>query len=726
MKKSWFFVIPVLLFVMSVLLLSFRTEIFAEPNLKTSAYFSGEGTEQSPYIIANAENLVRLSKDVNEGINYKNEHFVLDKDIDFLGQTIAPIGSESNPFCGVFDGAGYSISNIVIDATNTEKLGLFGVCKGATIKNLGLTSVKISSLAGAGEETGLALGGICAVATNTQISQCYLKNQENVLFDVETSKRAYIGGLVGKLSGGDLLDCFCDAQISVKNSGGLPIDIYVGGLVGFADNSHIANAYYSGNIVCENLAAENNDANMFAGGILGFVQGTYASMKNCFSLGDVSAKNGRGTDKLFLGALVGGVSANSSLTPSAGNLNFCHYLQDETTNNGLVVIASNPNYSMAGLVLKAQNDIVFFQKTTQFDDPNSYDTLNPFDFDEVWLIERDFPELQLFAYYNIEVEQAEHLTITVLGGEKIEENTYRFKAGKTVSINAKIDEAVQQYYHVQTWRRNQTDIDSTAGLETYEFDCSYLSQGKYSVVIKENTFTLRIVIPSEFQNIASIRFESSPVGSFITQKQLPYGREISVEAVLQTNDNAQNYAFAGWFAGEDASTKIDWDSSFLRFKIGDSLVPHDTELKIVLTPKFTRDICRLNVEFDSSMGKIKLFESDEFSGNQISNKPIKKGQFLNLEAECLEGYEFLGWFRDKNDFDPITKDTKLSNYEIKDDTQNIFAKFQKIGNEEEVKNGLGGWTIFGIVAGCLAAVGLTVLIVVLVKKKGSYKSSWNF
>ena len=49
-----------------------------------------------------------------------------------------------------------------------------------------------------------------------------------------------------------------------------------------------------------------------------------------------------------------------------------------------------------------------------------------------------------------------------------------------------------------------------------------------------------------------------------------------------------------------------------------------------------------------------------------------------------------------------------------------------IGVEEEAKKGLSGWAIFGIVAGCLAVVGITVLVVVLVKKKGSYKSNWNF
>ena len=712
---------------MSVLLLSFRTEIFAEPNLKTSAYFSGAGTEESPYIISSADHLIHLAADVCAGVDYDSEYFILDGDIDFESQTLIPIGNAENPFRGTFDGSGYTISNIVIDGTNTQTLGLFGACEGAAIKNLGLSDIGISSLDVSSDETSFALGGICAVVTNSEISQCFVKNSDEKLFEVQTSKRAYVGGIAGMLAGSSRIsNCFCNANIVVQNSGVSPVDIHVGGLVGFSNNSHILNSYSAGNVVCGNLVAENDEARIFAGGILGFVQGAYSSMKNCFCLGDVSTEINRTTDKIFLGAVVGGISGNSSQTPNAGNLNFCHYLQNETTNNGLLAVASNATYSLTDLVFKAQNNIIFFQRTTQFEDSNSYDVTDGFDFDEVWLIEKDYPELQLFAYYDIEIEGADHLTITVLGGEQISDNTFKFKAGQMVSINAAIDDDVKKFYHIQTWRRNQTDIDSTAGLELYEFPCSYLTQGKYSVVIKENTFTLKIVIPTEFSSISSIRFESSLVGSSTFQTQLLYGREVSVEAVLGTSENAQNYAFAGWFSGLDAENRINWDSSVLNFKIGDSFVPFDDDLTIVLTPKYTRDICRLNVEFDSSMGKIRLYDTDEFSDGQISNKPIKKGQFLNLEAECLEGYEFLGWFRDKSDLDPITKSAKLSGYEIKDDTQNLYAKFQQIGNEEEAKKGLDGWAIFGIVAGCLAAVGITVLIIVLVKKKGSYKSSWNF
>ena len=713
---------PILLFAMSVAILSFHRPAWAEP----AAYFSGSGTQESPYLISSNVHLIQLSSDVRAGITYENVWFEMTQDIDFEEQLLSPIGDEEHPFKGVFDGAGYSISDVVIDSTSSLTLGLFGTADGAEIKNLGIKNIQISSVDVATEQTQILVGGICGSAINTTISQCFVKNDNDKKFVVSATKRANVGGICGMLASGSTAnDCFSNVNIEMRSNTASPVDCFVGGVVGNVFNSHILNSYSAGDVTCDNLIAQNQEVNIFAGGVCGFVQGSYSSIKNCFVLGNVSSQTNRATDCIFLGTVIGGVTSNSAQTPNAGNINYCHFIQTNVTNFGLPAISSNVTYSVLGLVFKAQNDVVFFQLSTNFDDENSYDVLDGFDFAEVWLIDSGFPELQLFAYYNIQIEQAENLVLAVVGGELVEENVYKFKAGEKVVINATINSDVEKFYHIQTWRRNQTEIDSTAGALSYEFDCSYSTQGTYSVVLKENTFKLKIVIPSEFSSIASIRFESSLVGSSIFQTQLLYGREVSIEAVLGTSDDAQNYAFSGWFAGDEAETKIDWESSAINFSIGDAIVPFDDELNIVLTPKFTRDICRFSVEFDSSMGKIRLYETDEFSDSAVSNKPIKKGQSLNLEAECLEGYEFLGWFKE-GDLDPISKSVKLSGYEIKDDTQKIVAKFQKIGDEEEVKKGLSGWAIFGIVAGCLAVVGAVVLTVVLVKKKGSYKSNWNF
>lgn len=715
---------------MSVAILSFHKPVWAEPNLKTAAYFSGAGTEESPYLISNVNHLTQLSVDVGAGIDYDGVYFEMTQDIDFGNQTLEPIGDEEHPFKGTFDGAGYIVSNVSIDSSNTFSLGFFGAIDGAEVKNLGLKNLSLTQNDVIADELQIYAGGICGIANNSKIEQCFVKNEDGQVspFEIAASKRAYVGGICGMASGSTTIqNCFANMDILVEVCTKSEIDCHVGGVLGYCLNSHMCNAYFSGNILSGSGAGivVSGDTRVFEGGVCGFVQGTYSTIKNCFCLGNVSVQAEKDKEFVFVGALIGGIGSNSSQTPNSGNINFCHFFQSGSVNTGLSAIATNATYDVSGIVLKAQKDLTFFQRTSVFYDEDVYDISDGFDFDEVWLIETDIPELQLFAYYNVQIEQIDNITLSLVGGEEIDANTRKFKAGQTVVINATIDEDVEKFYHIQTWRRNQGEIESTAGLEQYEFVCSYSTQGTYSVVLKENTFSLKIVIPTEFSQVASIRFESSLVGSSVFQTQLLYGREVSIEAVLGTSENAQNYAFSGWFAGADAENELNWNSSVLTFKIGDNIVPFDEDLNIVLTPKFTRDICRLTISFDASMGKVRLYETDDFSGDSVANKPIKKGQFLNIEAECLEGYEFLGWFRE-GDLDPLSKNLKLSGYEIKDDTQNLVAKFKSIDAEEEVKKGLSGWAIFGIVAGCLAVVGAVVLTVVLVKKKGSYKSNWNF
>ena len=58
-----------------------------------------------------------------------------------------PIGTESSPFTGEFDGNGYTIRNLIIVSNiitdNIVDAGLFGVCKNSTtiIKNLHVSGV---------------------------------------------------------------------------------------------------------------------------------------------------------------------------------------------------------------------------------------------------------------------------------------------------------------------------------------------------------------------------------------------------------------------------------------------------------------------------------------------------------------------------------------------------------------------------------------------------------
>ncbi|MBR6775758.1 MAG: hypothetical protein IKM23_08645, partial [Bacteroidales bacterium] len=103
--------------------------------------FEGEGTEESPYIIADIDDLSNLRNKVNEGETYVGKYFKLTEDITLTGEW-TPIGNGSrssstytgNAFKGVFDGNEKTIDGLnIANGSSDETKGLFGVVDGGTV-----------------------------------------------------------------------------------------------------------------------------------------------------------------------------------------------------------------------------------------------------------------------------------------------------------------------------------------------------------------------------------------------------------------------------------------------------------------------------------------------------------------------------------------------------------------------------------------------------------------
>ena len=134
-------------------------------------FAAGSGTEEDPYIIANADQLARMSKLVSNDEAYAKAHYKLIADVNFDGDNVAandlkdkvfyPIGywkeqgtndqgeiyyGHGNSFSGTFDGNGNAVRNIyqntwLMDGDYeagywSAAMGLFGAVYDATIKNL--------------------------------------------------------------------------------------------------------------------------------------------------------------------------------------------------------------------------------------------------------------------------------------------------------------------------------------------------------------------------------------------------------------------------------------------------------------------------------------------------------------------------------------------------------------------------------------------------------------
>ena len=99
----------------------------------------GEGTEQSPYQITNAEELKWFRDTVNSGTT--DIHARLLHDIDLKNVSWEPIGTQKKPYNGTFDGNAYTIKNFRLgDHTKPDPIsekGLFGwIGSGGTIQDV--------------------------------------------------------------------------------------------------------------------------------------------------------------------------------------------------------------------------------------------------------------------------------------------------------------------------------------------------------------------------------------------------------------------------------------------------------------------------------------------------------------------------------------------------------------------------------------------------------------
>jgi len=194
---------------------------------------SGKGTEKDPYTIATPKQLQQLAKEVNNGSDKAGLYYKLTDNINLngfqSGNEWTPIGGQSRPFCGIFDGCGFVISKLYFDIDG-DHAGLFGMVKDGTVKNVGV-------------------------------------------IDSEVRAKGEVGGIVGHLDGsGKIENCYY-----LGNVDGNPNDrgLNVGGIVGYVDGSgKVSQCYAAGG----RISGASN-----IGGIAGWIN-TNGSVSNCIAI----------------------------------------------------------------------------------------------------------------------------------------------------------------------------------------------------------------------------------------------------------------------------------------------------------------------------------------------------------------------------------------------------------------------------------------------------------
>lgn len=188
--------------------------------------FRGDGTEQNPYLIENAENLIQMQEYSDSGNAFSGTYFQLTADIDLNGGengNSLPWSPISN-FSGTFDGNGFMITGLYLGSQGVYQ-GLFGLIQDAEIKNL---TVKISGQEGAATYSGVLAGS----AVQSTVSGCSVQGELN-------TESEYAGGLVGYLSLSKVSGCRFAGTLWGK---------ITGGIVGMSVDSDIKSCITSGKI----------------------------------------------------------------------------------------------------------------------------------------------------------------------------------------------------------------------------------------------------------------------------------------------------------------------------------------------------------------------------------------------------------------------------------------------------------------------------------------------
>ena len=315
----------------------------------------GSGTQDAPYQIGSGAELAWLANAVNNASSGTKFYVVLTDDIDLGNQPWTPIGKDSHEFSGVFDGKGHVVEGLKV--SNVADAGLFGVAKGAAIKNL----VVRGSVTGTGNAA-----GILAKAKN---EACTIENCGNeAAVTVAKSGGGYAGGILGNAVAAIYVErCYNSGTVTSTGNNSYS---RAGGIVGYISGSNgeakVNTCYNTGNITSDSYAA-----GVFAG-----YGGPSLTVSSCYNTGKISGKSQTNTgafttsdsdaasNSFYLeGSIPAGAKTNGATTMSDAamrtelpdKLGADNWKTVRGVNNGYPVLAWQTDETPAAVVTMAKN-----------------------------------------------------------------------------------------------------------------------------------------------------------------------------------------------------------------------------------------------------------------------------------------------------------------------------------------------------------------------------------
>lgn len=269
----------------------------------------------SVYSVGTAQQLAGLAKLVNAGNTFAGKTIRLTANTDLSGKAWAPIGiwdnmveENSRPFCGVFDGQGWTIDGMTVAITSAQSCvsaGLFGslVVSGTstgTVRNVVLTDLSVVAHS-SGENAyaaGVAAHGVKGIILNCVVAGTVTATTSN--------KTAYAGGVAGYIEAAFISNCLVSITVNAvareKTVNNPIINGKAGGVMGdMSAGSTIVDCTVTGLV----SGLENGSSgSMSAGGVAG--SGYAGTIRNCSFTGEVSAACVTAGGRMEAGGIIGG------------------------------------------------------------------------------------------------------------------------------------------------------------------------------------------------------------------------------------------------------------------------------------------------------------------------------------------------------------------------------------------------------------------------------------
>jgi len=255
-----------------ILLLLFSFSIL--PAQTPTAPTLGTGGPTNPLQISTINHLLWIADNSSRWGVYYIQTANIDATNTYFPGGWSPIGNSTTKFTGIYEGNGYTISNLNC-SIGSDNIGLFGYTYGATISNLRVEGTITGSR---------YVGGLIGYAISTTVTKCSYTGTINAGTEA--------GLLIGVATYSSISECYSSGTATAVNS--------VGGFIYYSGNSTISNNYNRGSVQRTSGYTYTDFASFICS------LGSSVTISNCYTTGAVVYLSGTNpTTKGFISSQTG-------------------------------------------------------------------------------------------------------------------------------------------------------------------------------------------------------------------------------------------------------------------------------------------------------------------------------------------------------------------------------------------------------------------------------------